>query len=136
MWSLITIIVLLIPLIVTALYIRAHLQAREWAVYHAKHICQQYNLQWLDDSVVLNRLKLQRHPDTGSWGWQRRYGFDYSTDGLTRETGYVTLHGCQLTNISIFAPETFEQPSAPSNQPDESNPSDSAVILKFPNKDK
>ena len=99
MWSFSIVVILLIAILV--LYFLSNLRAREWSIFHAKNICKQYNVQLLDSSIVQTSLKISRDKG-GKLCWQRSYSFEYSSDGISRDTGKVVLHANKLCHISIF----------------------------------
>jgi hypothetical protein len=75
-------------------------EAAERARAIARGICRQAGVQLLDQTVTLRRVRLARASD----GWlklRRRYAFDFSRDGATRETGTVTLLGASLEAASM-----------------------------------
>ena len=65
------------------------LKARERALAACAHACAQQNLQFLDNSVVLVKLRLVRAPTQ----WQRTYRFEYSSDGAARWQALLVLRG-------------------------------------------
>ncbi|OUD11743.1 DUF3301 domain-containing protein [Thioflexithrix psekupsensis] len=68
------------------------LRAREQVIYLARHLCQQYDLQLLDQTVSLQRLSLKRE-GFGQIKWLRHYQFEFSSDGANRLKGTVILYG-------------------------------------------
>jgi hypothetical protein len=136
-WSL-SVFIFVILIAAVVIYIRSNLRAREWAIFHARNICKQYNVQLLDDSIVQTKLKMTRLASTGSLGWQRDYCFDYSSNGVGRESGIVKLHGNQLAHISIYEQDSTEsRPSEQVDEPPTSRPANDNVvsISSFRNKD-
>lgn len=82
--------------------------AAELASYHGRHACEDAGVQWLDHSVMLERISIRRAPD----GWLRllrRYRFDFSIDGHDRRRGHLELLGRELRWIHM--------PQAPSEKP-------------------
>ncbi len=137
MWSLSAFVVAIL-IVCIVIYIRSNLRAREWAIFHAKNICKQYNVQLLDDSIVQTKLKMTRLASTGSLGWQRDYTFEYSSNGVERDNGIVKLHGNQLSHISLY--NNPSQPDIADVTKSSSNPApanDNVVsIADFIKKDK
>lgn len=71
------------------------LKARERASIEAIRACQQSGYQFLDGTVALAKVRIGRLAD----GWLaliRTYQFDYSTDGATRDRGWVQIRGKQI----------------------------------------
>lgn len=73
----------------------------------SKH-CEQFDLQLLDQSVVIKGLWIE----TNSRGWlsvRRRYQFEFSSTGEQRYQGVLVLLGTRLKWIEI---ETYQIPDA------------------------
>ncbi len=69
--------------------------AAEVAAHYGRRACSEGGVQWLDHTVVLERLGLKRAPD----GWirpLRRYRFEFSASGHDRQRGYLELLGTEL----------------------------------------
>lgn len=77
--------------------------ALEAARRHGKAACSRAGVLWLDQAVVLERLRIRRDAD-GRLGVERQYRFEYSRDGETRHSGRLTLFGDRL--VGFFGPET------------------------------
>ncbi|WP_089723773.1 DUF3301 domain-containing protein [Candidatus Thiosymbion oneisti] len=73
------------------------LRAREVATEICHAACKQRDLQFLDQTVSLRRLRIRR---TGT-GLRivRVYGFDFSTEGIGRHSGYLILVGLNPETI-------------------------------------
>lgn len=80
------------------------LQARERAVRAAVETCRRQDLQFLDGSVNLRRLRLRRGP-RGSLQWLRLYQFEYSEDAVGRQTGFVVMGGQHIETVGLAAQE-------------------------------
>ena len=65
-------------------------KARETVDRISKKICQDMQLQRLDDGVALQRLRFS-HGEHG-FGIQRIYRFEYSTHGGDRRHGEIGVH--------------------------------------------
>lgn len=76
------------------------LSAREIAVRAARETCQQQQLQLLDGSVALQRLKPERLAN-GRLSLRRTYLFGYSEDGLERKTGFVIISGNHIEQVGL-----------------------------------
>jgi hypothetical protein len=68
------------------------LQKRELAVRAARAVCQRASVQFLDDSVVLSRMKLKRDNNQRTKLY-REFSFEYSSIGDDRQAGRVYLLG-------------------------------------------
>lgn len=83
--------------------------AAELATHYGRRACKESKVQWLDHTVMLERLSLRRAPD----GWiriLRRFRFDFSVDGHTRQRGHLELLGSQLQWLHMPPPPP--QPAA------------------------
>lgn len=76
------------------------LLAREAAVHAARDACQKQQLQLLDGSVALQRLRPERLAN-GSLSLRRTYLFGYSEDGLERKTGFVITSGNHVEQVGL-----------------------------------
>ncbi|MCG6886024.1 MAG: DUF3301 domain-containing protein [Proteobacteria bacterium] len=75
--------------------------ARETARQACLRQCAAHGLQFLDDSVALSRLRLQRNP-LGRMVIYREYRFEFSEDGVGRFPGRVTLLGQQVLHVDML----------------------------------
>ncbi len=73
--------------------------AADLARIHAREACRRQNVQLLDQSVALHRLRLRRGED-GRMRFQRTYQFAFSAHGDDRQTGELALLGQDLLWIS------------------------------------
>lgn len=76
------------------------MRAREAAIRTARRACERNDVQLLDETVALSRLRLARVAD-GGLGWQRRYRFEFTLQGETRRAGEVELLGRQVTLLQL-----------------------------------
>ena len=72
--------------------------ARDAGVTAARKACRIEGLQFLDDTVALNGLRLLRNDD-GDLRIQRTYAFEYSETGDNRCPGSVTLLGHEVVML-------------------------------------
>ena len=80
------------------------LRAREALLATCRRLCRELSLQFLDDSVVLTRLKLGR----GAQGWPeftRDFEFEFSGTGQDRWHGRATLAGRRVLSVQFDNPE-------------------------------
>jgi len=75
-------------------------RARELAVHHARQACLGQQLQLLDQTVSLEKLKLSRSAGGGSC-FRREYGFEFTDSGTHRDRGTVTMRGHVLLGVLI-----------------------------------
>ena len=78
------------------------LRAREAGVREARSACADEDLQLLDDTVAIRRIRLVRD-EAGRLRLQRVYGFEYSDTGDNRREGSVTLEGQDVVLVSLRA---------------------------------
>lgn len=73
--------------------------AAERATEIGRDACEAAGVQWLDQSVHANGLRLRRKDD-GWLGLERSFRFEYSEDGQNRHIGRVVLLGGKLVGFS------------------------------------
>jgi hypothetical protein len=88
--------------------------ARERAIAQAQRLCRESNIQLLDESVALKGLRL--HRDEGHLGMERRYGFELSSDGKSRQMGQLWMRGSRVVNVIL--PDTIDNTIAVANEPE------------------
>lgn len=69
--------------------------AAEVARIEVRNACQRAGVQFLDQSVALRGVRLQRD-EHGRLRWLRRYQFDYSCIGHDRLSGAIAMLGNQV----------------------------------------
>jgi hypothetical protein len=74
-------------------------------VFATRH-CEQFNLQLLDQSMVIKGLWAERNVG-GSLFVRRRYQFEFSSTGEQRYLGLLTMVGSKLKSIDT---ETYHLP--------------------------
>lgn len=72
--------------------------AAERAEALGRDACAAADVQWLDQSVHANGLRLYRRDD-GWLGLERSFRFDYSYDGYDRHHGRMVLRGDRLVEF-------------------------------------
>lgn len=75
-------------------------QSREAAVTLAKRACAKCQVQLLDETVTLSKLRLQRN-HKGSMQIARWYRFEFSTSGDNRRDGVVGMLGKKLISMHL-----------------------------------
>lgn len=83
-----------------ATYWMSGMRAREVALRAARNACARENVQLLDETVALSRLRLARD-GRGRACWRRRYDFEFSDDGGTRRHGEVELVGARPVALQL-----------------------------------
>ncbi len=76
--------------------------AYEVAHKAAKNACLKLDLQFLDDTLDVIKLRPCRHPH-GFVQLCRTYEFEFSSDGDNRYTGHVRLSGSMFEAIDLGA---------------------------------
>lgn len=79
----------------------ANRKAAELAQRLARKSCQQQGVQWLDDSVVLNKVRLKRAAVGLAFVWEFR--FEYSTTGANRKPSKLAISENRL--LWVLEPE-------------------------------
>ena len=90
------------------------MRVREFMIKTCKRICREQDLQLLDQTVSLNKIRLE--PSGDNWlSIHREYRFEVSTNGTDRLMGYVILDGRLITAVQIDYPEgaTIIHPAGP-----------------------
>ena len=93
---------LLILMVLTALgfaYWSTARAAAERAEQVGRNACRAANVQWLDQTVHADGLRLRRNRD-GRLGFERSFRFEYSIDGSDRYVGRMVLRGGELASFS------------------------------------
>jgi len=74
------------------------LGARQAAREAGRQVCEREGAQFLDDTVAISRLRLQRNSH-GRLAFYREYRFEYSLSGEERLPGRVNLLGKQVLRV-------------------------------------
>jgi hypothetical protein len=74
------------------------LRVRELALKAARDACTREGVQLLDETVSIRRFSLSRD-NAGRWRIWRQYRFEYSYDGVERESGHVIMLGFRLSAL-------------------------------------
>lgn len=80
------------------------MRAREAAAASARRACTTFDAQFLDETVVLRRLRPRRDP-AGLPCLRRDYTFEFTRSGGARHTGYATLIGHRVVDVHLDAAE-------------------------------
>lgn len=99
-----TAILLLLALFGTAWFWNDSLRARDRVIATCFHLCAEVGVQFLDQTVVLSGLRIQRRA-AGGLEFVRRYTFEYSGTGADRWKGYALLAGPRMESVQLHGPE-------------------------------
>jgi hypothetical protein len=78
---------------------------RDQALILVRQHCKQADVQLLDESIYLNKLRIGRSKGL-RLGIVRHYGFEFTVTGERRYNGYIELYGPRLRHIEL-APHPF-----------------------------
>ncbi|MEO5572993.1 MAG: DUF3301 domain-containing protein [Gammaproteobacteria bacterium] len=81
------------------------MRMRETAVRIGAEACRRHDVQFLDDTVALHRLGLDRD-GRGHLRIRRTYQFDFSESGDNRRRAYIIMIGAQLDVLQMGLGET------------------------------
>ncbi len=73
-------------------------RARELAIEHARLACRAQQLQLLDQTAALSRMRLRRDAN-GAHCLEREYQFEFTDQGAYRDSATVTMQGHTLKKI-------------------------------------
>jgi Protein of unknown function (DUF3301) len=76
------------------------LRARERALKAGREACKRYELQFLDDTVSVTRLRLGRDEE-GQLKIARTYTFEFSDTGNNRRHGAIVMLGGELQDLQL-----------------------------------
>lgn len=82
---------LLLVIVLLVLLWQNNLRCLEIAVHTARGSCRAQDLQLLDGTVSIKRIK-PYFRNSNDFGIERTYIFDYSGDGFSRQTGCIVMH--------------------------------------------
>lgn len=88
----------LLGLLAAGWYWTDSLRCKEIAREAGRRACQNVQAQFLDDSVVLVKLRVRRDVH-GRMAFYRFYTFEFTREGGTRHPGGVTLHGQRVVRV-------------------------------------
>ena len=78
------------------------IRSKELAREAGRNACKKYELIFLDDSVVIKKVRLRRNT-AGSMKLYREYQFEFSSDGAYRYKGDISMIGKYVKNINMDA---------------------------------
>lgn len=85
------------------------MKARELAIQHARRACKQHDLQFLDQTVALSRMRPRRDPH-GNPCWQRDYAFEYTSTGSNADGAIVSFRDHGSVRMQGFRVKAVELP--------------------------
>lgn len=93
--------ILFIFLLLAVLWLwRDSVNAREKAIQAVRLACQQINAQFLDDTVVLAKVRLCRRK-SGTMALCRFYSFDFTLDGEQRRSGMIRMKAQIIEDLML-----------------------------------
>jgi len=105
--------ILLIAILLVLWYSLTSLRAKEIAQKEAVYSCKKYNLQFLDETVTLQKIKLIRREDH-KVVFFRRYEFEYTNASHERLKSFIIMYGYEIKVVGLddntiiyFAHPTF-----------------------------
>lgn len=76
------------------------MRGKELARAAGRRACEQAQVQFLDDTVELVRVRVRRDA-RGHLGLRREYRFEFSDDGADRRGGEIALLGRQVLRVVL-----------------------------------
>ena len=76
------------------------IRAKEIALQASAEACKQIEVQFLDQTASLKKLRINRDRN-GRMIFERIYSFDFSRDRETRMQGFVTIIGQRVTKVLL-----------------------------------
>lgn len=93
-------ILLLLILLAGFFYWLNAARAKEIARQVGRRACEVEDVQFLDESVVLIRLRLRRNQN-GQLTLYREYQFEFTSDGGVRYGGEIIVFGRQVERVTL-----------------------------------
>ena len=91
---------IIIVLIASLFYWFDGIRAKENATQHAKNACKKVLIEFLDDTVLIKKVRLRRNTQ-GQIAIYREYEFEFSSTGELRYKGQVRLLGQYLVDVEM-----------------------------------
>lgn len=124
----------LIVLLVLCLIIwawQASSRAREIATLASKKACDKLNIQFLDGTTSLTKIRLQRAP-SGLVSIKRHFSFDFY-DGIERSQGHTVVFCNRVVSVDILSKDIPQTPTAVERK---TAANDSSNVIPFKPRDK
>ena len=80
------------------------LRYREYAISRCRKICNELNVQLLDQTVSMSSISLRKDTDN-HYKIVRRYNFEISIDGANRFNGFIILSGYTIIHTEFDLPD-------------------------------
>ncbi len=93
-------LIIIILLITSLLYWLDSIRAKENATRYAKSACKKVMLEFLDDTVLIKKVRLRRNSQ-GQLSIYREYEFEFCSTGEFRYKGRVRLLGKYLIDVEM-----------------------------------
>lgn len=104
---------------------------RELATRISKQMCDRHNLQFLDDTAMLDTCRIRRN-DRGKLGFMRRYHFEFY-NGNERLKGNVTVFHHDITELYLETP--LPEITQPKKRDLFNSANEVSNVIEFPKKD-
>lgn len=92
--------VILVAVLLSGWFWLDSMKCHDIAVAAAKRAVLSGNVQLLDDTVALDKIRLARD-ENARVGLRRIYRFDFSDTGDNRRSGVVVLHNTQIETVNL-----------------------------------
>ena len=78
------------------------MRTNELARNIGRHACEKSEVLFLDDTVVLQKIRMRRNTN-GQMTLYREYQFEFTSDGSQRYKGKIALNGKRLIDVQLEA---------------------------------
>lgn len=95
-------LVIVTALVMIGWFIWQNAGFRDRAIGFAKQHCDSVDVQLLDDTISLVRLRIERDR-RGNLALARYYEFEFTVTGDRRYRGYLTLFGSRVKSVDLQA---------------------------------
>ncbi len=93
-------LVVIIVFIAVIWYWLDGIRVKELARQAGRRACDQDHVAFLDDTVVLQKIRLQRNTDGHMHIW-RSYDFEFTSDGSCRYRGNISMLGKTVSSLFL-----------------------------------
>ena len=95
-----TSIIIILFLALLAWFWMNSIRAKEIAMQASANACKQIQVQFLDQTASLKKIRLVRNKN-GRLGFQRTFVFDFSRDRENRSKGLVMIEGHVVSQVML-----------------------------------
>jgi hypothetical protein len=95
-----TSLALLLIIVLVVLFWQFSLRCHDIAIETAKNTCRHRNTQFLDGTASLRAIRPYFSKESG-FGLKRTYTFDYSEDGIGRQTGCIVMLNTRVATVLL-----------------------------------